>query len=111
MSIHDTARSFSLDNLLALEGQAIDFFSELNELEKSEFRSACGFLVSAILRVGIGKELGQSMSIQDWSLIHLFSDHDRWPLTVTLGSYVMKISKSIGQQPFVCFAACRALPA
>jgi hypothetical protein len=110
MSIQDTGCKFSLENLLALEGQAIDFFIELDEVEQSNFRSACGFLVSAILRAGIGKELGQAMSLQDWSLIHLFSDHDRWPLTVNLGNYIVRVSKGSGQQPFVCFEA-RTVPA
>lgn len=105
MSIQDTGSKFSLENLLALEGQAIEFFMELSEIEQSDFRSACGFLVSAILRAGISKELGHSMSLQDWSLVHLFSDQNRWPLRVDLGNYTLRISRGSGQQPFVCFEA------
>ena len=107
MSIEDTGCEISLDNLLALEGQAIEFFMELDELERSDFRSACGYLVSVILRAGIGKELGQSMSLQDWSLVHLFADRERWPLQVNLGNYVLRIAKSHGPQPFVCYGAQR----
>lgn len=110
MSMQNTGCKISLENLLALEGQAIDFFMELDELEQSNFRSACGVLVSAILRAGIGKELGQSMSLQDWSLVHLFLDYNRWPLKVNLGNYIFKIAKGNEGQPFVCFDV-RTVPA